>query len=89
MFPVDYEERSISGPLDLDLHVAILARNGKLKFNQLPYSSTQSEIVHLAMKSAALWSLLSLAEQSEVVASFCSEASKKFGEPARLHLSTN
>lgn len=89
MFPIDYEKRSIDGPLDLDLHVALLARNGDLKFNELPFPLTQNELLHLAMKSAALWSLRSRAKQNGIVASFCNEASKKSGGPARLHLALN
>src|SRR5436190_1445104 len=37
-FPINYDQRSIDGPVDLDLHVALLAGNGELKFADLPVS---------------------------------------------------
>jgi hypothetical protein len=85
-FPIDYEQRSIDGPVDLDLHVALLARNGKLKFDELPITLTSQELVRLSMKSAALWSLLSMAQQHDIVALVCDQETKKPGGAARLHL---
>ena len=86
MFPVDYGKKSLAAQLDLDLHVALLVRNGDLKFDELPCSLVQNDLLRLAMKSAALWSLRSMAKQSAVVALFCNEASKRSGGPARLYL---
>jgi hypothetical protein len=85
-FPIDYNRQSIGGPLDLDLHVALLARDGRMKFAELPISLSPQEVVGLAMKSAALWSLLSMAKQHENVALVCEQESKKPGGAARLHL---
>ena len=85
-FPIDYDKRSIGGPLDLDLHVALLARKGKLKFAELPVSLSTQELVRLTIKSAALWSLLSMAQQNTVVALLCEQESKNSGGAARLHL---
>ena len=87
VFPVNYEKRLVGGPVDLDLHVALAARNGDLKFIELPFQLTHHELVRLAMKSAAVWSLNSMARQNEVVATFCREASKKVGGAARPLLS--
>jgi len=88
-FPINYEEGTIDGPVDLDLHVALLAHNGQLKFNQLPVHLTQDELFHLAMKSAALWSLTSMAQQNQVVARLCIDESKIPGGAARLHLANS
>jgi hypothetical protein len=85
-FPIDYDQGSIDAPLDLDLHVALLARKGQLEYDQLPVALTYKEVKRTAMKSAALWSLLSMAEQHEAVANFCEEESHKPGGAARLHL---
>jgi hypothetical protein len=85
-FPIDYDQRSIDGPIDLDLHVALLARNGKLKFAELPISLSTQELMQLAIKSGALWSLLSIAQQNDNVALLCDQESKKPGGAARLHL---
>jgi hypothetical protein len=82
-FPIDYEKRSITGPVDLDLLVALWARNGELKFDELPVQLSSEDVVHLAMKSAALWSLQSFAQQNQVVARLCNEESLKPGGAAR------
>jgi hypothetical protein len=85
-FPINYDHRSIDGPVDLDLHVALLARSHKLKFADLPVPLSREEVVRLATKSAALWSLLSMAKQHNAVARLCERESKKPGGAARLHL---
>jgi hypothetical protein len=85
-FPIDYEKRVVDGPVDLDLHVALLARSGELTFEELPVHLSPQDIMHLAMKSAALWSLRSVAERNPVVARLCHEESKKLGGAARVHL---
>jgi hypothetical protein len=85
-FPIDYDNRSVDGPVDLDIHVALLARSHKLKFADLPIPLSPKELVRLAMKSAALWSLLAMAKQHEVVAQICETESKRSGGAARLHL---
>jgi hypothetical protein len=85
-FPIDYDRRSIGGPLDLDLHVSLLARSRELKFAELPIPLSPRELVRLAMKSAACWSLLSMAQQHDAVARVCEQESKKPGGAARLHL---
>lgn len=82
-FPINYEQRLVDGPLDLDLHVALLARNGDLKFNELPFPLSSTELLRLALKSAAVWSLRSFAKQNEVVARICNQESKKAGGAAR------
>jgi hypothetical protein len=85
-FPINYDRQSIDGPVDLDLHVALLARAGELKFSDLPITLSPQELVRLSMKSAALWSLLSMAKEHDAVAIECAEASKQPGGAARLHL---
>jgi hypothetical protein len=87
-FPIDYERQTIAGPLDLDLHVALLARGGELKFAELPVQLSTPDLMHLAMKGAALWSLRSFAQQNQVVARLCDEESRKSGGAARQHLAT-
>jgi hypothetical protein len=86
--PIDYENRSIEGPVDLDLHIALLARSGELKFEQLPVALAPQELIGAAMKSAALWSLRSFAERDPLVARICKEESQKPGGAARQHLAT-
>jgi hypothetical protein len=57
-----------------------------LKFAQLPFELTPKELVHLAMKSAALWSLKSMAKQDAIVAAICDQESGVSGGASRLHL---
>jgi hypothetical protein len=87
-FPIDYERRFIDGPVDLDLHVALLARSGELKFDELPINLSPQDVIRLAMKSAALWSIRSFAEQNQLVARLCKEESLKPGGAARKHLAS-
>ena len=77
-FPIDYEKRLIDGPVDLDLHVAVLARSGELKFDELPIKLSPQDVVHLAMKTVA--------EQNQLVAHLCHEESLKPGGAARQQL---
>lgn len=86
VFPIDYETRTIDGSVDLDRHVALCARAGKLKFAQLPFPLEPRELLHLAMKSAALWSLKSISHQDEIVAAICNEEADIRGGASRLHL---
>ncbi len=86
LFPIDYDRRSIDGSVDLDIHVALLARGHKLKFAELPIALSPKELVRLGMKSAALWSLSSMAEQHDSVAVICDQESKKPGGAARILL---
>lgn len=84
--PIDYERGSIDAPLDLDLQVALLAQHGQLKFDQLPVKLPQGELVQLAMKSAAVWSLRGFAQDHAVVARLCAAEAVKPGGAARAHL---
>ena len=81
--PVDCSNRKIDGPVDLDLHVALLAKNQQLKFDQLPVTLTQEELLRLAMKSAALWSLRSFASEDSAVAALCDREATKSGGASR------
>jgi hypothetical protein len=85
-FPIKYDQRAIDGPVDLDLHVALLARSHELKFADLPIPLSPKELVRLATKWAALWSLLSMAKQHDAIARLCERESKEPGGAARLHL---
>jgi hypothetical protein len=85
-FPINYDLRSIDGPVDLDVHVALLARHGDLKFADLPVALSSQELLSLSMKSASLWSLLAMAKQHQVVANVCDQEAKKSGGAARLLL---
>ena len=40
VIPIIPHNRTIDKPLDLDLHMALLARDGKLQFNELPIELT-------------------------------------------------
>jgi hypothetical protein len=86
VFPINYESRTIDGPVDLDLHAALLARNGELKFAALPIELALPELLHLAMKSAALWSLRCFARTHAEVARLCSDEAEKPGGAGRAHL---
>lgn len=86
MFPMQPEDRTIDGPLDLDLQVALLARDGKLKLEELPVEIPKSDLVRLSMKSAAIWSLASMSKQNPEVSKICQKESKIAGGAARLLL---
>ena len=81
--PVDLSKKTIDGPVDLDLHVALLARQGQLKFDELPVTLDGQDLIRLAMKSAAFWSLTSLASRDPVVADFCEAEATRPGGAAR------
>jgi len=86
LFPIDYGDKKINGPLDLDILVALLARDGRLRFEDLPISLTDEEMVRLSMKSAALWSLLSMSKQDSRVANVCKNEAVHDGGAARILL---
>lgn len=85
MFPIDFEKQIINEPVDLDIHVALCARAGELKFAQLPIDLSENELIHLAMKSAAIWSLTSNSRTHQIVAEFCKAETEGSGA-ARRHL---
>lgn len=84
--PIDYERCRIDEPLDMDLQVALLAQRHQLKFDELPVRLQEAEVVQLAMKSAAVWSLRSFARDHPVVARLCAVEATKPGGAARAHL---
>lgn len=86
VIPIKYDERTVDGPLDLDLHVALLAKDGQLKFDQLPMQIPMPDLIRLSMKSAALWSLLSVANSDPTVAEVCIQQAAIPGGAARIHL---
>lgn len=85
-FPIRFEQSSIDGPVDLDLSVALTAKAGQLKFAELPFQLSTLELTRIAAKSAALWSLRTLAASHPVIADFCEQESGRPGGAARLHL---
>lgn len=85
-FPISYHSRTIDGPVDLDLHVALLAKSRQLQFKQLPIQIPVEDLIRLSIKSAALWSLLSVAGNDSVVAGLCLEQAYLPGGAARPHL---
>ncbi|MGV3624855.1 MAG: hypothetical protein ACO1OB_28805 [Archangium sp.] len=86
-FPIVFSESRVDGPVDLDLTVAITARNGQLQFTELPIELTKPELIRIAAKGAAVWSLRGIGARHEVIAKVCAEESKKPGGAARLLLS--
>lgn len=88
VFPINCANRTIDGPLDLDLHVALMAQSGNLQFKELPIDLSPSELVRAAMKSAALWSLRSFSQHNHIVARLCDEEATKPGGAARALLAT-
>lgn len=84
--PVDCSKKTIAEPADLDIHVALLAKNRLLKFDELPMELDGRTLVRLAMKQAALWSLKSMADQCPAVAKLCEVEATKIGGAARRHL---
>lgn len=85
-FPIDYQARLIRSPLDIDLHVALLAAAGKLKFDALPVALSQDELIRLSMKSAAVWSLRTFAQSHPIVADICVREAARPGGAARAQL---
>lgn len=86
VMPIDYEAATIEDGVDMDVHVALAARKGNLKFAELPIELTQADCVRLAVKSAALWSLHANAKHHERVAEFCAAEATRPGGAARLVL---
>jgi hypothetical protein len=84
--PVRLESRDIDGPLDLDLSVALTAKAGNLKFSELPVPLSQTELLRMVAKSAALWSLRANAAGHPTIAEFCRIEAKKPGGAGRLLL---
>lgn len=86
VFPINYENRTVDSPVDLDLHVALLARNGELKFDDLPIQLPMDDLIHLSMKNAALWSLLAISKDDTQVAEICKREAQIEGGAARVIL---
>lgn len=82
-FPIDYEQLHVQGPLDIDIQVAIKAKNGELKFDELPFELPGDVTLLLAIKHAAVWSLRSCSSWNERVAEICAAESQKPGGAAR------
>lgn len=87
MIPVRLESMDVGGPLDVDLGVALAARAGQLKFSELPVPLSQAELIRIAAKSCAVWSLKANAEVHAPVARLCELEAAKQGGAARLLLS--
>ncbi len=85
-FPIVFEESRVDGPMDLDVSVALTAKERQLKFAELPFELTHPELIRIAAKSAALWSLRSISEQHEQVAAICREEARKPGGAGRVLL---
>jgi hypothetical protein len=83
VFPVDYENCRMEEGVDLDLPVALNAKNPQLRFDELPIKLSIPECIRLAVKSAAVWSLRSIAEKHERVAEICAVEAKRPGGMAR------
>ena len=84
--PVQLESRDIGGPLDVDLSVALAAKSGLLRFADLPVPLAEAEVLRIAAKSAAVWSLRANAKAHEPVARLCELEATKPGGAARLLL---
>ncbi len=87
--PVLLEASDIDGPLDIDLSVALAARAGHLKFAELPIPLSPAEVVRIAAKSAAVWSLKANAATHPLVKELCSVEAKKPGGAARSLLASS
>jgi len=84
--PVQFESMDVGGPLDVDLTVALSARAGMLKFDELPFPLTEAERLRIAAKSAAIWSLRQNARTHEPVAALCGAEATRPGGAGRLLL---
>jgi hypothetical protein len=84
--PVQLESLDIGGPLDVDLSVALAARARQLKFVELPVPLTEAELIRIAAKSAAVWSLKVNAKAHALVARLCELEATKQGGAGRLLL---
>lgn len=85
-FPIRFDESNIDGPLDLDLSVALTAKAGQLKFGELPIELSANDVMRIAAKSAAVWSLRSVGAAHPLVATLCAEESTRPGGAARVLL---
>ncbi len=85
-FPIDVETRRIDGPVDLDISVGLTARAGQLKFAELPFPLSQDELLRLATKCTAVWSLKDLAKRHERLFEWCLEEARRPGGAGRLLL---
>jgi len=88
LFPVDYDEGTVDGPVDIDLLIAMQARDGQLKFDELPFEYSGDAPVRAAMKSAAVWSLTAKARDDPAVARLCAKAAPEKGGAARFLLAS-
>jgi len=86
VIPVEFETSSIGGPLDVDVSLGLGARTGKLKFAELPIQLSQDELLRLAARCAAVWSLRANAITHPLVAQVCLEEASRPGGAARLLL---
>lgn len=83
--PARFDTLTVDGPGDLDVGVALAAKAANLKFAELPVSLTQEELLLLAAKSAAVWSLQANANTHAPIAELCrAEAGKPGGAARRL-----
>jgi hypothetical protein len=80
-FPINYETLTVDGPLDCDLQAALSAKKGLLQCPELPFVVSLDEAMDAAMKSSALWSLRSNAQEHELVARIT--AKKRRRDPAQ------
>jgi hypothetical protein len=87
--PVRLETLDIDGPLDVDLSVALAAKNAGFKFAELPVQLTQAEVTRIAAKSAAVWSLRANAAVHAPVAELCAVEAGRPGGAARPLLSSS
>lgn len=88
-FPIDYDAGTISQGVDLDVHVALNAKSGNLKFSELPIELSTQELIHLSTKSAALWSLRTLSKEHKPVSEICALAAAQAGGVARRMLNVH
>ena len=86
MFPIDFDKKVIDEPLDLDMQTVFCFKKGLIKYYELPINLTEKELVRLAMKDYAVWSLCSNAKTHEIVANFCEAEANLVGGAARLLL---
>ena len=86
LFPVDIENGTVDGPLDLDLQVVMQVQDGNLKFQELPFEFEDDVAMRAAMKSAAVWSLTVKAQQHPAVARLCDKAAHEAGGAGRFLL---
>jgi len=81
---VDLERKAIVSTGDLDCMCFSIAEQRVPIFKMLPFELTHVEVMTLATKGAALWSLRLNARDHEKVAEVCRIESRRPGGPARL-----